>query len=60
MEKAVRLLEAHGLHGRMTGSGSAVFAPMTQAVDVKDAPSEWIVKACENLDVHPLLGWAKD
>lgn len=60
VKKAVELLEAHGLHGRMTGSGSAVFAPMQQAIEMTDAPSGWIVKACENLDVHPLHGWAKD
>lgn len=60
VKKAVDLLAAHGLQGRMTGSGSAVFAPMKQAVDMTDAPSEWIVKACENLNVHPLHGWAKD
>ena len=60
VEKAANLLKAHGLQGRMTGSGSAVFAPMKQAIDIPDAPSGWLVKACENLNVHPLHGWAKD
>lgn len=60
VKKAINLLETHGLHGRMTGSGSAVFAPMKQAIDMTDAPSDWIVKVCENLEVHPLHGWARD
>lgn len=60
VKKAISLLETHGLQGRMTGSGSAVFAPMKQTVDMKDAPSAWTVKVCENLDVHPLRGWARD
>ena len=60
VKKAINLLEAHGLQGRMTGSGSAVFAPMKQTVEMTDAPSEWLVKVCENLEVHPLHGWARD
>lgn len=60
VKKAINLLEAHGLQGRMTGSGSAVFAPMKQTVEMTDAPSEWLVKVCENLEIHPLHGWAKD
>ncbi|MEG2963529.1 MAG: 4-(cytidine 5'-diphospho)-2-C-methyl-D-erythritol kinase, partial [Janthinobacterium sp.] len=32
VKKAINLLETHGLHGRMTGSGSAVFAPMKQTI----------------------------
>lgn len=60
VKKAINLLEAHGLQGRMTGSGSAVFAPMKQTVEMTDAPSEWLVKVCENLEIHPLHGWARD
>ncbi|MBS7779503.1 4-(cytidine 5'-diphospho)-2-C-methyl-D-erythritol kinase [Acidovorax sp. CCYZU-2555] len=60
VKKAINLLEAHGLQGRMTGSGSAVFAPMKQTVEMTDAPSEWLVRVCENLEVHPLHGWARD
>jgi 4-diphosphocytidyl-2-C-methyl-D-erythritol kinase len=60
VKKAINLLQTHGLHGRMTGSGSAVFAPIKQALDMTDAPSDWIVKVCENLEVHPLHGWARD
>jgi 4-diphosphocytidyl-2-C-methyl-D-erythritol kinase len=48
-----------GLSGRMTGSGSAVFAHMPDDLDLKDAPSGYQIKACNMLDVHPLSGWAK-
>ena len=60
VKKAVDLLKMHGLQARMTGSGSAVFAPIEQTIEIKDAPSEWIVKVCNNLTAHPLHGWAKD
>jgi len=60
VKKAINWLETQGLHGRMTGSGSAVFAPMKQMIDMTGAPSDWIVKVCENLEVHPLHGWARD
>jgi len=60
VKKALDWLETHGLHGRMTGSGSAVFAPMKQALETTAAPSDWTIKVCDNLPVHPLAGWAKD
>ena len=56
--QAIKWLASHGLHGKMTGSGSAVFAKMTQNVDFSDAPSKWQVKICDNLALHPLAGWA--
>lgn len=56
--QALQWLASHGLHGKMTGSGSAVFAQMTQAIDFSDAPSGWQIKECENLMSHPLAGWA--
>lgn len=55
--QATQWLASHGLHGKMTGSGSAVFAKMTQNVDFSDAPSKWQVKVCDNLMLHPLAGW---
>ena len=55
--QALQWLASHGLHGRMTGSGSAVFAKMPHAIDFLDAPREWQVKVCENLMIHPLAGW---
>lgn len=58
--EALDWLRSHGLQGRMTGSGSAVFAQMSHAVDLNGAPQGWQVRACENLMIHPLAGWASD
>ena len=55
--QALQWLASHGLHGRMTGSGSAVFAKMPHAIDFLDAPREWQIKVCKNLTIHPLAGW---
>ncbi|KQP14278.1 4-(cytidine 5'-diphospho)-2-C-methyl-D-erythritol kinase [Pseudorhodoferax sp. Leaf267] len=55
--KALEWLAAAGAKGRMTGSGSAVFAPWHQA-EHPAAPEGWQVRLCSNLDVHPLAGWA--
>ena len=56
--QALEWLQSQGLRGRMTGSGSAVFAQLLHDIDVTSAPSALQVKLCSNLDVHPLLGWA--
>ncbi|ART49228.1 4-(cytidine 5'-diphospho)-2-C-methyl-D-erythritol kinase [Acidovorax carolinensis] len=58
--QALDWLESRGLHGRMTGSGSAVFAQIPHAVDLQNAPGAWQVRTCENLMIHPLAGWASD
>ena len=58
--EAIEWLGVRGLQGRMTGSGSAVFAQMPHAVDLSGAPEGWQVKACDNLMIHPLAGWASD
>lgn len=55
---ALKWLASKGLAGRMTGSGSAVFALSPTPVDVKDAPPDWQVRCCSGLGVHPLLDWA--
>jgi 4-diphosphocytidyl-2-C-methyl-D-erythritol kinase len=57
------------LKGRMTGSGSAVFADIPgHAGDVGNAtlkanwasvPDGFQVRLCSNLQAHPLLGWAE-
>jgi len=60
VSQALEWLESRGLHGRMTGSGSAVFAQMPHAVNLEGAPGAWQVRTCENLALHPLNGWAKD
>ena len=55
--QALQWLALHGLQGKMTGSGSAVFAQIPQTLDLSDAPREWQIKVCENLMTHPLAGW---
>lgn len=64
VDQALLWLAQRGLKGRMTGSGSAVFALSThpaQPDSVQDTltsvPSGWEVRHCSNLDVHPLWGW---
>lgn len=60
VSQAISWLESKGLHARMTGSGSAVFAPMTQTVDIQEPPGAWNVKVCTNLPIHPLKDWVAD
>ena len=45
------------LTGRMTGSGSAVFAHLPQEVNISDHPDGFVVRKCSNLQAHPLAGW---
>lgn len=68
--QALAWLQYRGLQGRMTGSGSAVFAhwPEPNVAAKAEAgtvsghwhpvPAGWQVRVCGNLDVHPLAGWA--
>ncbi len=59
--QALTWLEKQGLQGRMTGSGSAVFAhlPQGRQPDLEgSAPDGWQVRVCSNLEVHPVAGWA--
>lgn len=58
VNQALQWLDDKGLSGRMTGSGSAVFAHLQHDIDVGNAPSAFQVRLCSSLDVHPLLGWA--
>ncbi len=60
IKKARNWLESKGLHARMTGSGSAVFAVNKQATSYQDNPQDWVVKNCKSLLEHPLMGWTKD
>ncbi len=46
------------LEGRMTGSGSAVFATALERFDTGIAPDGLQIQWCSGLDVHPLCGWA--
>ncbi len=58
-------LKRKNLQGRMTGSGSAVFAhlphgPEIASVDMDsddDSMRHWKIRTCSNLEVHPLAGW---
>ena len=56
--QALEWLASQGLSGRMTGSGSAVFAQVLHDLKLKDVPVEFRVRLCNSLDVHPLVGWA--
>ncbi|MDP4073805.1 4-(cytidine 5'-diphospho)-2-C-methyl-D-erythritol kinase [Acidovorax sp. A1169] len=58
--QALSWLSQRGMRPRMTGSGSAVFAQMPHAMDLQGAPGDWQIRACDNLIVHPLAGWASD
>lgn len=57
IKQSLDWLQMQGLEGRMTGSGSAVFAQILQDVNLAAAPSGWIVHQCKNLEAHPLAGW---
>ena len=60
--EALQWLGSQGLRGRMTGSGSAVFAEIPQGwppgQSLAPAPATWVARECSNLEVHPLVGWA--
>ncbi len=58
VSEAIEWLRLRGLQGRMTGSGSAVFAQMSHDADLREPPQGWQVRECANLMVHPLAGWA--
>ena len=46
-----------GLNGRMTGSGSAVFARIVDDFEIGNEAG-FLIKQCRNLAAHPLMGWA--
>ena len=58
-------LAKNNLAGRMTGSGSAVFARVnqdegqgaSQGTNLSSAPSSWKIRECSNLQSHPLADW---
>ena len=60
ISEAMEWLASLGLSGRMTGSGSAVFAPILRAVDWQGAAKALPARLCNSLPAHPLLGWASD
>jgi 4-diphosphocytidyl-2-C-methyl-D-erythritol kinase len=56
--QALQVLKAAGMNGKMTGSGSAVFAHCVPSTPPFVVPDHWQVRKCSNLEVHPLQGWA--
>jgi 4-diphosphocytidyl-2-C-methyl-D-erythritol kinase len=65
VEQGLDWLAQHGLVGRMTGSGSAVFAHIAEnckqdgfRVFLELPSKDWQMRVCCNLAVHPLFGWA--
>ena len=57
IEQCLHWLSEQGLQGRMTGSGTAVFALLEQPLNNAKAPGDWIFRECSNMDVHPLMDW---
>ncbi len=54
-------LASQGLPARMSGSGTAVFAPLPPEHGALDgAPAGWHVRVCSNMDAHPLADWCAD
>jgi 4-diphosphocytidyl-2-C-methyl-D-erythritol kinase len=58
VNSALSWLGSRGLNARMTGSGSAVFAPIQHDVDLSAPPGGFQVRLCQSLEMHPLYGWA--
>lgn len=56
--QAVQWLASQGFQGRMSGSGSAVFAPVVGNARLADVPHGWVARVCGSLKAHPLAGWA--
>lgn len=57
IEVGLQWMKNQGLLGRMTGSGSALFARVKEAVDTSTLPPGWIARNCNNLLAHPLIEW---
>ena len=60
VSQALQCLAKAGMNGKMTGSGSAVFAHCHAPGQSKlvQVPEHWLIQECSNLEVHPLQGWA--
>ena len=56
--QALEWLASQGLQGRMTGSGSAVFARVSPSWQPGKPPDGLESRVCCSLAVHPLAGWA--
>jgi 4-diphosphocytidyl-2-C-methyl-D-erythritol kinase len=58
VKQAISWLDEQGLKGKMTGSGSAVFALLPHGKTWQRGPDHCEVHVCSNLEAHPLSGWA--
>lgn len=50
-------LARSGLSGRMSGSGTALFALTPPQRTTCPAPANWLIKNCNNIPHHPLIDW---
>jgi 4-diphosphocytidyl-2-C-methyl-D-erythritol kinase len=57
VDESIAWLAGKGLHARMTGSGSAVFAQLPPDCKVDGAPGNMALRVCSSLEAHPLQGW---
>ena len=59
IQAALDRLAALGLQGRMTGSGSTVFAiaPDGGTEILRDLPDGWLSRKCKKVGIHPLANW---
>jgi 4-diphosphocytidyl-2-C-methyl-D-erythritol kinase len=54
---ALQWLHDQGLEGRLSGSGSAVFAPLPLGHALRKPPATWLVRTTQLVDTHPLAEW---
>lgn len=57
VSEAISWFTSQGLPARMTGSGSAVFAPLPADTSLHEAPGNMTLRVCNSLEAHPLQGW---
>ena len=56
--QALQVLSSAGMKAKMTGSGSAVFAPCDANTPEISVPDGFLARRCSNMESHPLSGWA--
>ena len=57
ISECLQWLKEKNLSPRMTGSGSAVFAPLCHDHDLLEGSVPWKVMKCKSLIEHPLQNW---
>ncbi len=60
IRRCIDWLSGHGLVGRMTGSGSAVFSLLGEHDFLPEVPAPWFGAVCSSLTEHPLKNWVSD